>query len=233
MEQAITGSSVTLSERVLEALQNAIVTGDIKPGEKLREPELARQFGTSRGPLRDALRRLEARRLVTNKPNSGARVVSLSPDQLAELYQVREALEGMTARLAAVNMTDEQIRELEALLDRHEEEVQRKDGAAYFQQEGDIDFHFRIAEGCRNELLRTSLCEDHYHLMRLYRHKFSSRHGQPRNALAEHRMILEAIRDRDGELAEALMRSHIRKARRKFEQQFVLAGDRPAGEKDG
>lgn len=233
MKQALAGSTTTLSERVLEALQNAIVTGDIKPGEKLREPELARQFGTSRGPLRDALRRLEARRLVTNKPNSGARVVSLSPQQLVELYQVREALEGMTARLAASNMSDEEIGELTQLLDRHEEEVQRKDGAAYFQQEGDLDFHFRIAEGCRNELLRSSLCEDHYHLMRLYRHKFSSRHGQPRNALAEHRMILEAIRERDGELAEVLMRRHIRKACSKFEVQFAIADDSKAGGTNG
>lgn len=229
MKQAISGSSVTLSERIFEALQNAIVTGDIKPGEKLREPELARRFGTSRGPLRDALRRLEARRLVTNRPNSGARVVSLSPAQLVELYQVREALEGMTARLAATNMTGEEIGELSDLLDRHEDEVRRKDGAEYFQQEGDLDFHFRVAEGCRNELLRSSLCEDHYHLMRLYRHKFSSRHGRPRNALAEHRMILEAIRDRDGELAEMLMRRHIRKACSKFEEQFGIAGNDEPG----
>ncbi|MDX1516903.1 MAG: GntR family transcriptional regulator [Woeseiaceae bacterium] len=206
-------SATTLSEQVFEALQTAIVTGDLKPGAKLREPELAKRFGTSRGPLRDALRRLEARHLVTNTPNAGARVVSLSETQLLELYQVREALEGMTCRLAAEQMSDRDIDELERLLDRHEAEVRRKDGAVYFQQEGDLDFHFRIASGCRNELLRSALCEDHYHLMRLYRHKFSNRAGRPKRALAEHRMILDAIRERDGELAELLMRRHIRSAR--------------------
>lgn len=228
--QSISSSSSTLSEQVFEALQTAIVTGDLKPGDKIREPELARRFGTSRGPLRDALRRLEARHLVTNTPNSGARVVSLSPAQLMELYQVREALEGMTCRLAAKNMSDADIEDLTALLDRHEAEVERKEGAQYFRQEGDLDFHFRIANGCRNELLRSALCDDHYQLMRLYRHKFSNRSGRPQRALAEHRMILDAIRDRDGELAELLMRRHIRAARAAFERQ-VSETENTTGEK--
>ncbi len=211
-------SSVTLSEHVLETLQTAIVTGELAPGEKIKEPELAKRFGTSRGPLRDALRRLEARRLVINTPNAGARVVSLSMKQLVELYQVREALEGMTCRLAATHMSDQEIAELESLLDQHEHEVTLKEGLEYFRQEGDLDFHFRIASGCRNELLRLSLCVDHYQLMRLYRYKFSNRHGRPNQALKEHRQILDAIKDRDGELAELLMRRHIRNARKAFEQ---------------
>ena len=211
-------TSPTLSEQVFEALQSAIVSGDLAPGEKIREPELAKRFGTSRGPLRDALRRLEARRLVVNTPNAGARVVSLSRQQLVELYQVREALEGMTCRLAAEHMTDEEIGRLSDLLDRHEVEIKRKGGAEYFRQEGDLDFHFQIASGCKNELLRSSLCEDHYQLMRLYRYRFSNRLGRPVNALEEHRQILSAIRDRDGELAEILMRRHIRKARDNYEQ---------------
>ena len=207
-----------LSERVFESLQEAIVLGDLAPGEKIREPELAKRFGTSRGPLRDALRRLESRRLVTTTRNAGARVVELSNQQLIELYHVREALEGMTCRLAATNMSDADINELSGILDQHETEVQRKEGAEYFRQEGDLDFHFRIAIGCKNELLRTALCVDHYQLMRLYRYKFSNRLGRPSQALTEHRLILDAIKDRDGELAELLMRRHIRNARKTFEQ---------------
>ena len=208
----------TLSAQVFESLQEAIVLGDLMPGEKIRESELAKRYNTSRGPLRDALRRLEARRLVTTTPNAGARVVELSPQQLIELYQVREALEGMTCRLAASNMSDEDIQELSDLLDKHEQEIERKDGEEYLKQEGDLDFHFRIAQGSQNELLRTTLCEDHYQLMRLYRYKFANRKGRPNKALSEHRMILEAIKERDGELAELLMRRHIRNARKSFEQ---------------
>lgn len=207
----------TLADQVFLALQAEIVAGDIKAGEKISEPELAERLGTSRGPLRDALRRLEARRLVINTPNAGARVISLSRDQLIELYQVREALEGMTSRLAAQSMTNSEIQNLDQLLEKHEQEIRRSGGSEYFLQEGDLDFHFRIAAGCRNEMLRTALCEDHYQLMRMYRQKFSGRIGRPEQALAEHRQVLEAIRDRDGEVAELLMRRHIRNARKAIE----------------
>ena len=224
LPEAAAGDARTLAERVFDALQTAIVTGDLKPGEKIREPELAGRFGVSRGPLRDALRRLEARHLVITTPNTGARVVSLSPRKLVELYEVREALEGMTCRLAAQNMSDNDIDELGKLLDRHEADIAEQDGAAYFRQEGDLDFHFRIADGCGNALLRSALCEDHYQLMRLYRYKFSNRAGRARRALAEHRLILDAIRERDAEHAELMMRRHIRNARLTFER-FLEANE--------
>ncbi|MEM9057606.1 MAG: GntR family transcriptional regulator, partial [Pseudomonadota bacterium] len=112
MEPLADAPSITLACRLVESLQTAIVEGAFKPGEKLREPDLARTYGTSRGPIRDALRRLESRRLVTNTPNAGARVTSLSAARLIELYQVREALEGMTARLAAEHMSDADIERL-------------------------------------------------------------------------------------------------------------------------
>lgn len=208
---------LSLSDTLHSALQEAIVTGELLPGEKLREAELAMRFGTSRGPIRDALRRLEAQRLVTTTPNAGARVVSLSVHQLIELYQVREALEGMTCRLASQNMTDEQIDELGQLLATHEKEIERKEGREYFRQHGDLDFHYRIAAGCGNQLLTQAVCIDHYQLMRLYRTKFSANSGRPQRALLEHQRIFAAIAERDGELAEILMRRHIGAARKNIE----------------
>lgn len=210
-------ASTTLADHLLESLQKAIVEGDLEPGEKLREPELAKSFGTSRGPLRDAIRRLEARRLVISTPNAGARVTSLSAHQLIELYQVREALEGMTCRLAATHMSDEQITQLDDLLTRHEVALNDAGGRRYFRQEGDLDFHYRIADACGNALLRSSVCVDYYPLMRMYRHKFSAHKGRPARALAEHRRIWSALADRDGELAEILMRRHIAAARKTIE----------------
>ncbi len=212
-EKSLKTAGPTLADQLLDALQSAIVEGDLAPGTKLREPELAARYGTSRGPLRDALRRLEARRLVVTTPNAGARVVSLSNEQLLELYEVREALEGMTCRLAATHMSDEELADLAALLETHSQEIDRKDGREYFRQRGDLDFHFRIAAGCGNALLQSTLCVDHYQLMRLYRHKFANRHGRPRRALREHQRILEALQERDGDLAELLMRRHINAAR--------------------
>lgn len=213
-------STTTRSDQLLERLQQAIVEGELSPGQKLREAELATTYGTSRGPIRDALRRLESQRLVTTTPNAGASVVSLSEHQLIELYQVREALEGMTCRLAAESMTDEQINGLGQLLDTHEREIERRAGQEYFRQQGDLDFHYQIAAGCGNQLLATAVCSDHYQLMRLYRLKFSAHRGRPRRALLEHQRIFTAIEERDGELAEILMRRHIGAARRHIERRI-------------
>jgi len=214
----LSSSSPTRPDQLLERLQQAIVEGELAPGQKLREAELAMTYGTSRGPIRDALRRLEAQRLVTTTPNAGARVVALSEQQLLELYQVREALEGMTCRLAAVNMSQAQIDRLGALLETHEKEIERRAGREYFRQHGDLDFHYQIAVGCGNQLLATAVCSDHYQLMRLYRRKFSAHRGRPRRALTEHQRIFAAVEERDGELAEILMRRHISAARRNIER---------------
>ena len=95
----------TLAEQVLHAIQAAIVDGDLAPGSKLKEPDLARAYGTSRGPLREAIRQLEARGLVQLTPHAGARVTDLSVKQLLDIYELREALEGMACRLAADRLT--------------------------------------------------------------------------------------------------------------------------------
>ncbi|MEA3644303.1 MAG: GntR family transcriptional regulator, partial [Lamprobacter sp.] len=99
----------TLTDRLFDALQRAIVEGEMPQGSKISEPELARRHGVSRGSLREAIARLEACKLVERRPNLGARVVELSAEQLIEIFQLREALEGMAARLAAEAMTDAEI----------------------------------------------------------------------------------------------------------------------------
>src|SRR5262245_10478728 len=95
-------------QRLFARLVDAIINGRLAPGAKLNEPDLSRGFGVSRGPLREAIRRLEERQLVRCTPNSGARVIVHTPQEVIEAYEIREALEGMAARLAAVNMTDEE-----------------------------------------------------------------------------------------------------------------------------
>lgn len=208
---------VTMAERVFEAIQDAVVSGDIAPGTKLTEPELARQFGVSRGPLREALQRLEARHLVERIPHVGARVAALSFERLIDIYRAREALEGMACRLATEQGSDTEIAALEALLEEHAALGEVRAGLGYFQKEGDLDFHFRIARASGNAILEQLLCEDLYHLMRMYRHKFSGYEGRPRQALEEHRQIVAAMRERDADFAELLMRRHIAGARRTIE----------------
>jgi DNA-binding GntR family transcriptional regulator len=210
--------SLTLTDRLFEALQQDIVEGNIPQGSKISEPELARQHGVSRGSLREAIARLEACKLVERKPNLGARVVTLSYEQLIEIFQLREALEGMAARLAAQNMTELEIEELQTLLHQHGKQIAEQQGQAYFQKQGDLDFHYRIVQGSKNKQLITLLCKDLYHLLRMYRYQFGMRSKRSQQAYEEHLYLLNAIAAHDAEMAELLMRQHIRSSRRNVEK---------------
>jgi len=220
MGQASERDSQTIADRVSDQLITAIVKGDIAPGTKINEPDLARNYNISRGPLREALLRLEGLHLVARIPHVGARVITLNTDQLIEVYQVREALEGMACRLAAKNMTQDEIDDLKRLLDRHQEKIEQNEGREYFQREGDFDFHYRIIQGSKNQRLVDLLCGELYHLIRMYRYRSSQISARPPLALAEHRHIVAAIQERDAEFAEMLMRKHISKARNNIEQEI-------------
>lgn len=213
----------TLADRVFEDIQEAIVIGSIAPGTKITEPGLAKQYGISRGPLREAMRRLEGRHLVTRIPHVGARVVSLSIEELLELYEVREAMEGMACRLAARRMPQAEINSLKALLQKHEEQAELQENIAYYQKEGDLDFHYRLVLGSGNKKLMELLCGELYYLVRMYRYRFSATSGRPQRAFTEHYRIVDAIEQRDEELAEMLMRRHIRASRNIVEQRFCEA----------
>lgn len=207
----------TLAEQVFHRLRRQIVEGEIPPGTKISEPELSRTLGISRGPLREAIGRLEAGGLLVRRANVGARVVELSLDQLLEIFLIREALEGLAARLAAERMPEAEIEELRHLLAQHRAQVEQEAGRAYFQKEGDLDFHYRIVQGSRNERLIQLLCDDLYYLVRMYRYQFGMASPRARRGLQEHEHILEAIAERDPEMAEILMHRHVRASRRNLE----------------
>lgn len=214
---------LTSADRVFDQLKEDIVTGKLAQGSKIIEEDLAALHGISRGPLREAINRLEGLNLVVRIPHAGSRVVTLSPQLMSDIYQVREALEGMSARLAAQHMSPAQIDALWHLLEEHEKTIDEAEGKSYFQREGDLDFHFRIAEASGNQLLSQHLYDDLYQLIRMCRYQSASAPRRPAIALAEHRHITEAISKRDGELAEILMRRHISGAWNIVKQQ--LSGD--------
>ncbi|MBL7249859.1 GntR family transcriptional regulator [Alloalcanivorax marinus] len=219
MNQLAEGSTRTLADRVFSRLQDDIVRGEIPPGSKVSETELAGRYGVSRGPLREAIRRLESRKLLEREVHVGTRVASLSFEDLIEIYYVREALEGQAARLAAERMTDQEVAGLHRVLAQHEQQQDIREDTAYFQREGDLDFHYRIIQGSHNRTLIRMLIGELYHLVRMYRYQFSTTANRPQKALHEHRRIVEAIEARDAEMAELLMRRHIGRARENIEQQ--------------
>lgn len=218
---ALNEPRLTLADKVFTQLQDAIVKGELVAGSRVSEAELVARYGVSRGPLREALRRLEGRQLITRIPHVGVRIMALSLDELLQIYQVRETLEGLACRLAAQHMSDAEIDGLKELLARHEQQIAEQEGRAYIQEEGNVDFHYRIIQGSHNAVLIQMLCGELYHRVRIYRGQFSVTEGRPAKALDEHRRIVEAIAARDGELAEFLMRRHIATARANIEARVV------------
>ncbi|MGC2164915.1 MAG: GntR family transcriptional regulator [Gallionella sp.] len=202
----------TLADLATHKLAHSIVTGELAQGQKLNEAELAESFGMGRGPLREALRHLEGMRLVKRVPNVGVRVVVLDRKTLADLYAVREALEGMACRIAAINMKADEICALGKLLDQHEAQIRQEGGKVYAQSEGDLDFHYQIVRGSRNGMLMDLLGSEQYQLLRMCRYRTSRNAQRTQPALVQHRQIVDALTQRDGELAELLMRRHIRGA---------------------
>lgn len=212
---------LTLSDKVYQDLKDDIIYGRLNQGEKIKEEEIARQYGISRGPLREAIQRLVNARLVTRAPRAGVRVVTLDQQMMSEIYVVREALEGMSARIAATSMTIEEIDGLWLLLERHQKHIDQSDGKNYFQKEGDLDFHFRIASSTRNQWLLQLLGSELYQLLRMCRQRSSKLPSRPHHALNEHKMIAEALSQRDAELAEILMRRHISGAWKLIEEKIL------------
>jgi DNA-binding GntR family transcriptional regulator len=212
--------TTTLANKVCDLMVNDIITGAIAQGQKLNEPELARIHGISRGPLREAMSRLEAMRLITRTPNVGARVITLSYEELLEIYQIRETLEGLAAKLAAQGMSVDEKSNLRLLLNSHRKHILDNQGQSYFQQEGDVDFHYCIIQGSKNQRLIDMLAGDLYQLVRMYRYQFSVSSNRPQQALKEHDQICSAIEEGDADLAEWLMKRHINNARNNIMQRM-------------
>lgn len=203
-----------VSDSVLSRLSEAILSGDLKPGAKISEPEVSKRYGISRAPLREAIRRLEERSLVSRVPRQGARVVVLSPQRIESIFVIREAIEGMAAREAALRITDAEVASLQASLERQREASRETGSLAYPFKSLDTDYHSAIARASGNEFLVKFLCEDYSALVELCRRAQRRRPERVQRSLAEHAQIVDALAARDPDLAELLMRRHVAAARK-------------------
>ena len=205
------GESRVRADQVTEKLEQLILDGHYRPGEKLREQALADELGVGRAPLREAIRTLEGRRLLERTPRSGVQVVGLSIEDLEQILITREALEGMAARQAAENMTVAEVNALRSAALALEVAPDPAANAVY-RSGPDNDFHRLIARGSRNQWLEGLLIRDVYSLLRIYRVQ-AARRPDVSDRQAEHQAIIERIHARDGDGAEAAMRAHLRGAR--------------------
>lgn len=194
----------TLVNQVFDGIFDLLISGEIPLGGAMNEVALAERFRVSRGPVREAVKQFEGRGLVVKQPYRKARVVALRVADMVQIFQLREAVEGMSVRLATHAMSD-------AALERLIGDFSRARAQDHGGPEG-LDVHVRIAEGCGNDRIRALLCDDLYYLLRLYRARSGARPGRRRHAHDEHWQILRAMRARDADLAESLMRAHILRA---------------------
>lgn len=211
IESADVAGNSDRAEWLFERLRDEILSGVMKPDQKLSEPQIARRYNTSRAPLREALRLLEERQLVTRSPRTGARVAVFSAGDIEDLIMMRERLEGLAAARAAVKMTDAEIEALRTLVLNRCEELRQHPSRPYYL-ERNRDFHTEIAKSSGSAELQRLLCKDYFFRFRLMfqQRAWSSAIGlQGQN---EHLRIVEAIAARDSELAEMLMRRHVRGA---------------------
>jgi DNA-binding GntR family transcriptional regulator len=197
------------SLRIATALKDAILAGEIPPGEWLRQDEIATRFGASRLPVREALRILESEGLAESSPNKGARVPVLSLREVHTFYRMRERLEPLTLIESLPHLTDEHVDRMESLQD----EIERNTDVSHFLVL-DRDFHMTSYAGCPSDMLMTTTVRL-WNSTQHYRRAFMLLAGNDRATIvnAEHRLLLDAVRRRDPQDCERFLEGHIRRTR--------------------
>nr|WP_179665469.1 GntR family transcriptional regulator [Nocardioides panaciterrulae] len=198
------------TEAVTDALREAILDGVMPPNTWLREDELAKAFRVSRTPVREALRRLADEDLAVKTTNHGTVVAPLSLEDILALYVVREDLEGVAARLAAVRCPPGLVAQLDEVGERMKRAAEDGDVAALSRL--NLEWHRALREGASNTYLDRFLAQVEHAVRRM---PFStlSHPGRADEAVCEHEAVTRAIEARDGEAAERLARAHMRRAR--------------------
>ncbi|SHF13095.1 GntR family transcriptional regulator [Desulforamulus putei] len=195
-----------LREIVFETLREAILSGKLEPGERLMEIQLAEEMGVSRTPVREAIRKLELEGFVVMIPRKGAYVAGISLKDITDVFEVRAALEALAAGLAAERATEEEIEQLQRSLLAYSEQTNRQDINGIV--ETDTDFHDLLYKASRNERLQQIITHLREVIQRV-RTVSLSQPGRSKDAVEEHRQIVDAIADRNVELSQTLAREHI------------------------
>lgn len=199
----------SLYEQVYQALRASILSGELKPGERLVETQIADWLQVSRTPLREALRQLQQDGLVTAESGGGLRVTQISTTDAIDLYECRLALEQVAVAGACHHMTPAQRQQLEACV-QEAESLQQTDPAPTHRQLLDLDYRFHrlIAEFSGNKRL-VSLLDQIFDAMALLRIQTLQHNPNVLDIRLEHRQILDAIATQDAATATAAIRTHL------------------------
>jgi DNA-binding GntR family transcriptional regulator len=204
------GVSEPLGQAIARRLREAIADGHMAPGERIRQEAVAEEFGTSRIPVREALKQLESEGLVSLVPHSGARVAKLDPTELTELYKIREVVEPMVIAESAPHLTDDQLAHLRELVDGMDASLD--DPGTWLRL--DRRFHLDCYAGAAMER-SLPMIEGFWNTTQHYRRAHISGLDEAHFVVVglEHRLILDALERRDPNDARERLRSHIRRTR--------------------
>lgn len=195
-----------LRDVVFNTLRKAILTGELKPGERLLEIHLANQLGVSRTPIREAIRKLELEGLVIMMPRRGAEVAQITEKGLRDVLEVRRALDALCAELACDRITEEEKQKLKNACDEFEKATVTGDATVIAAE--DVALHDIIVEATRNQRL-IQLINNLSEQMYRYRFEYIKDENQHNHLVEEHRMIYESIVRCDKEGAAKAAKLHI------------------------
>lgn len=218
--------SVGLKERIQDCLRQAILDGSLSPGQKLIEGEIARQFGVSRSPVREAIQDLEQQGYVVKRPRRGTFVVELTPQDVAEVFSLRILLEGYAAAVVGRCCDPDVIDRLKGLVDRMSCAARQADFVGF--SDADLEFHDLLCRATgHNRLIYLSGCLRTQLGFLVVLPKYTP--AEVASMVAAHEALLAAIEAQDSDLARRIVEDHIRTAGRLFVEKY-FAGESTAGD---
>lgn len=207
---------VSLADSVFERFEDEILSGNFAPGEVFTESRLSEFFGVSRTPIREAIRRLEQENLIKNS-KKGVEILGTDIDDIHDIYEIRSRLEGLAAKKCASIISDEEIDALKEILDLQEFYIEK--GISEKIKDTDSQFHEKIYSICGSSVYSSVLSTLHRRIKKFRKISVQNRE-RALLAAAEHREILEALSEHNGEKAEALTAKHIENAHKNIVKNF-------------
>ena len=196
----------SLRGRVFHKLRDDILNGKYKENDELRDVAIGEELGVSRTPVREAFRQLELEGLIQIVPNKGAYVTGITRKDVQDIYMIRSLLEGLCARWATENITEEQMAEMEENIFLSKFHAEK----GHYDQLAELDnrFHEILYEACNSKMLEHQLRDFHQYVLRV-RKKTLSNVNRGRKSNEEHEQIMDAIKAKDADRAEALANAHM------------------------
>lgn len=201
-----TAAYLPLRDVVFQTLRTAILKGDLKPGERLMELQLASKLGVSRTPIREAIRMLEQEGLAIMIPRKGAEVARMTEKDMEDVLQIRCSLEELAVRLACQNITQMEMQELRVAMEQFREKTTTEDIAAIAQ--ADVNFHDVLYKSADNPKL-LGLLNNLREQMYRYRVEYLKNPSIYQQLITEHRQLYETVKMQDAEKAAAYTRMHL------------------------